>query len=160
QRATFEDLYADAQPVDDVAELGRPFVDSCADKDEELQRQCVGIRSFLRKHYAATRMTATVQDGIQVGPYQKGSRGFPVGVRGCVKWGAGGVQAGSGRVWVGACGNLELTRHQVSTLFVDAIKWEQRVAPPLRAQLSVGLVSEGGGRRGTAAPAGKGVLGL
>src|SRR5262249_34683298 len=101
QKAMFEDLRADAQPVADLAEMVRPYVEPCNDKDDEARRQCEGARRFLQDHMRSVRLTMLVEKALEIQSYQGKSKSVPVVVRGCVTCTPEGIDVDGQKVWVG-----------------------------------------------------------
>src|SRR5439155_26903983 len=99
QKAMFEDLRADAQPVTDLAEVVRPYVEPCSDKDDEARRECEGARRFLQDHMRNLRLTMIVEKALEVMPYQGKSKSVPITVRGCVTCTPQGVDVDGQKVW-------------------------------------------------------------
>jgi hypothetical protein len=155
QKASFEDLLADAQRVDDVAEIARPFVERCESRDEEERRQCEGSRRFLQGHLRSGRFATEVHGALDIAPFQLKTKSVPVTVRGCVTCDKA-AEVEGGRVWVGAtgAGRGELAKRQVAVPVEKIKEWHAYTAPQLRTQLIYSLSAK------PAATAPKGALPL
>ncbi|HJZ85545.1 MAG TPA: hypothetical protein VKN99_10260 [Polyangia bacterium] len=139
QKATFEDLSADAQKVSDLGEIAHPFVDRCDEGDDESRRQCDGVRTFLQHHLRSQRMMAEVEGAVDVRPFELRGRAIPVVLRGCVTCKAGGLEVAGRKVWIGVGPKAEVAKRTVSLGPEKVKEWQAQVAPHLRAQLIFGL---------------------
>jgi hypothetical protein len=141
QKAQFEDLRADAHKVTDLAELVRPFVETCADNDDQARRECEGARRFLQDHTRGLRLTMTVEHALELAPYQGKSKSVPVTVRGCVTCGAQGIEVDGHKVWLGVAPKAELAKRMIPVPVEQIKQWQRDVAPQLRTEMIFGLAN-------------------
>jgi hypothetical protein len=142
QRAMFEDLRADAQKVDDLPEVVRPYIEPCNDKDDEARRQCEGSRRFLQDHLRTVRMTMLIDKALDVQSYQGKSKSVPVTVRGCVTCEPLGIDVDGQKVWIGVGPKAEVAKRQIPVAIEKIKEWQQLVAPQLRTEMIFGLANK------------------
>ena len=141
QKAMFEDLRADAQKVSDLAEVVRPYVEPCSDKDDASRRECEGARRFLQDHMRNVRLTMLVDKALEVMPYQGKSKSVPITVRGCVTCGNG-VDVDGQKVWIGVGPKADVAKRQIPVPVEKIKEWQQVVASQLRTEMIFGLANK------------------